>query len=155
MIEQMKENAINWGLKHLAPGVIDNIFRSFEALIDETGSNNDLSPYFLHVEIVREDKEVLANVYWEDIILATHSLIEMIEETFNQSMKNVPEMFLPMATKMMQGLSVTEIVLNNLEDSYIILRFDENDDLVSYKVQDDKEELLDWMEFIANVKVDL
>jgi hypothetical protein len=155
MLEGLKQQAIEGVMKQLAPGVVNNIFNSFEALIDETGSKNDLSPYLLHVKIEREDQNVLAVVYWGDINLETISLIGMIEETFNQSLAKVPKMFQPMATKMMQGMSVTEIVLKNLEDYFIILRFDEEDELVSYKVQDEEETLLDWMEFIANAKIDL
>lgn len=155
MFEGLKQQAVEAGLKQLAPEVINNIFNSFEALIDETGSKNDLSPYMLHVKIEREDQNVLAVVYWEDINLETISLIGMIEKTFNQSLAKVPKMFQPMGTRMMQGMSVTEIVLKNLEDHFIILRFDEEDELVSYKVKDGEETLLDWMEFIANAKIDL
>ena len=142
-------------MRQLAPGVIKNIFDSFEALIDETGSKNDLSPYLLHVKIEREDQNVLAVVCWEDIKLETVSLVKMIEDVFNQSMAKVPKMMHPMATKMMQGMSVTEIVLKHLEEYSVILRFDEEDELVSYKVQGEEETLLDWMEFIVNAKIDL
>jgi hypothetical protein len=155
MLEGLKKQAIDAGIKQLAPGVVQNIFDSFEALMDETGSKNDLSPYLLHVKIDREDQNVLAVVYWEDISLKTISLVKMIEDVFNQSMAKVPKMLHPMATKMMQGMSVTEIVLKHLEEYSIILRFDEEDELVSYKVEGEEETLLDWMEFITTVKIDV
>lgn len=155
MLEGLKQQAIEAAMKQLGPEVVNNIFDSFEALIDETGAKNDLSPYLLHVKIKREDENILAVVYKEEVSLETIPLIGMIEETFNQSLAKVPKMFQGMGTKLMQGMSVTEIVLKNLEDCFIILRFDEEDELVSYKVQEGKETLLDWMEFIANAKIDL
>jgi hypothetical protein len=155
MFEELKKTAINALIKQLAPGILDNIMKSFEALIDETASKNDMSPYFIHVKIERQEKEVLAVVLWEDIVLDTFSLMEMIEETFNQSFAKVPQMMRPTLDGMMDGLSVDEIVLKHLEDCFLILRFNDEDELISYKVQGDQETLLDWMEFIANVKIDL
>lgn len=155
MLEGFKKQAIEETVKMIAPGILKNILKSFEALIDETARKNDLPPFNLHVKIERKDNEVVAIVCWEDIELDTFSLMEMIEETFNQSLAKVPKMFRPMLDNMMDGLSVNEIVLKHLEDCFLILRFNENDELITYKVQDTEETLLDWMEFITNVKIDL
>ncbi|WP_052596086.1 hypothetical protein [Aureispira sp. CCB-QB1] len=85
MLEQLKGQALNVAIKKLAPGIINNILKSFEALIDETASKHDVSPFLLHVLIEKQEKEVVALVCWEDIILDTFSLMKMIEETFKQS----------------------------------------------------------------------
>lgn len=155
MLEQLKGQALNAAIKKLAPGIINNILKSFEALIDETASKHDVSPFLLHVLIEKQEKEVVALVCWEDMTLDTFSLMKMIEETFKQSFENVPVFLRPGLEKMMDGLSVNEIVLNHLDNCHLILRFNEDDELESYKVQGEQESLLNWMEFVTNVNIEL
>lgn len=149
------KNQLEQQLKQMAPSIKDNILKSFEALIDETAQMKDLPSFDLSVHVERNDKEVLALVYWDDILLRTIVLTEMIAKTFEQSFSTVPKFALSWVEKRMDGNSADAIVLDLLEDCTMLLKYNEEDELETYKVEGGQETYLDWGEFIANIKIEL
>lgn len=139
-------------LKVMGPGIANNILKSFETLIDETSQKEDLPPFELCITIQRKEQEVIAIVYWEDISLREIDIMGSILEIFEQSMANVPAIARPWIDKMMKGQTVEDIILDLLNDCSLLLKFDDDDELITYKVQDNQHTLIDWAEFIANIK---
>ncbi|BDS12753.1 hypothetical protein [Aureispira anguillae] len=153
MIENLVKSQLEKQLKKEAPKVAKVVLNNFEALMDETSAQEALPPFDMSIHIRRSGKEVKAIVHWEDIALRTIDMTGLIIETFEESLKGVPKMAKGWVKKMMAGDSVNTIVLNLLEDCWLLLKYNEEDELDTYKMEEGEQTLLDWEEFIANIEL--
>lgn len=131
------------------------IQNNFNIIIDSTlqaiGEQKGLPGFDLELVITKVKDEAEGTVYFQGKEVETVDVVGVLTELFEQELGHLPKPVRAMVNKMMGGDSIEDIVLKMLESGDLKAKYNEEDEIISYKMVEGKEELLDLAEFIQSI----
>jgi len=146
---------MNGFMLQVIKGATGKIEQNLNQILDSTlqgiAELKELPGYELELLVKLTDGVAEGGVYFRGDLVDTIDAVGLIEEVFEEQLKLIPAIAKKQVMKMMGGDSVEGLVLKLLESGSLKSKYDENDEIISYKIIEGKEELLDVAEFITSL----
>ena len=132
--------------------VAKSIAANIEAILAQAGEAKGISPFELNMFIKHEANTARGIIKQQDKELFTVDMLPYIVDVYNQCYNNLPEFGRNFVDKEMGNDSIATIICKLLEESPIIVEYNEDDELVPHRLEGDTKHPLKQEDFIQYVK---
>lgn len=138
-------------IKESAKKIEGNLNRLIDTSLQAIAESKDIPGYDLELLVVEENGVAEGCVYFNGEQVDKIDVVGMLKDLFDAEMANIPKVGQMALTKMMGGDSIDGLIMKLLQSGQLKCKYNEDDEIVSYKIIDGKEELLDISEFISSI----
>lgn len=132
--------------------IAKNIAANIEAMLAQAGEQQAISHFELSMLIKHEDNTAKGWIKHKDKNLYTIDMLPYIVNTYTQCYNNLPDMLRGFVDKEMGGDSISEIVCKLLEESPVLVEYNEDDELIAFRLEENQKYPLKQADFIGYVK---